>query len=1559
MSVPAPRKRQRTGAASDSAHWFKRKPSVVFFRHDLRIEDNPALLAAAQRGGPVAPLFICERGRDCRSRAKRWWLQHSLTSLAAELRGLGVQLVFRVGAVEEELKNFVREVGADAVFWNRCYEPELLRRDERLRAELAASGLTAESFKSELLVEPWELQDEGVPGGGGGDSGVSSGFRTFHAYMRAWMTLPPPPQPFSSPSRLKGIDGVVKSVPINDLGLGNEDAEYCEAMAKLWTPGSVNAAHMLETFLHEVFPAFGEERCRRDFLGTSRLSPHIRFGELSPRRIYHAARVRVSRWDQTVHRSNVHAVDVATRASVAAEARANAAAQTADVAAEAAVRAEYDRDSEGLVPERSDLRDRISLADDHVNDVDGLDPPDLNPTTINSAGDRVGGSATRSESPRVTNEASAAHARARAKRASEKASVAAVVANVARATAVAAVAQQRADEENVADRRRREGQRAEASRRAHRMDAVNEGSGSATVAEASFAAAAAGKAAAAAVVLAGEARREEDQRWRLGVSGGVDPEQHFSYFQQLRQDGLDLASAQPSSSNISLSARAFLKNLCLRDFSYHVHFHHPDFNKRPLVEEFSSFPWAEDDGTSFGKWRRGRTGYPIVDAGMRQLESTGWVHNSMRFLLASFLTKYLLLPWQRGLSEFHHLLIDGDQSSNALGWQWTSGSNTDSFPFSCLVNPVKYGIRQDPMGQYVRRWLPELRNVPTQFIHQPWKASQDILAIAGIKLGEEYPVRVVEAHVARSRARDAMVFMRKVFASLRPSRGLASAPVENLLCDWPDVPDPFDGFKSSGSVGPTGDATGDASTAVGIVRQVAADAMIVPMAGLGTGTREAVTQAVAPALGMYCSRNGITGAVGHTGLSSAQAAHNKASLLPSLWSLLHFEEPPSALPHASASLDQLIAVDTACLADGALVLGTDGMTGNPSIENALIIAHNRDSADDPGGVAQEIGTRPLVNGLESPGDAGMAANIPAGAANISDEKKLSITGVTSRHVGSEALQINQSLPQQISELAGANSGAHDQHGDPSQALGVTETEFQVQAASTNQGQQPVFFSASGVGHRGTSGLSHAGGESEAVAEMEAANEQRGLGASPNNPAFMQFSQIGMPSVGAGGSAGGGGPVVSGDGTSVSLVDGGIAGSNGILHGLDPSSAAVSATLYAQQAGLSPFTYGMSPGNLQVMAGQGPGVQNPGFDLSGFTPQQQQQYNQVQAMMAFGFSPSVYAAPSGGMAMDPSIPGAGGLFSGTGSGSNGSAFLNEGVGAGSAQGFMAVPYGALGMGNPGYASGAYLSYGQGQAQGPAVVSGVPDGSAYGNGERVGFVNDSGIALGTKERAFISQPGESSNSHHVPHGDQHFGSESKSRPRPVGAPRRSPDKKVVVRGSDGATARGGGRGRGRDRVPSFAGFARGGGVKVGAINGGKPGGRGSGTLSKVGPVPKAGIQEDTAGNGVVEHMCLAERQAILDSVLQDEGNEYFAFAKYLTETYVLTENTDRANSKDYVRLCTLKDGFHKSCQGDKEKLKIYKVKAFFANVLQLEVTGEWDRHGHGGVRGPWCYGLILKK
>jgi hypothetical protein len=142
----------------------------------------------------------------------------------------------------------------------------------------------------------------------------------------------------------------------------------------------------------------------------------------------------------------------------------------------------------------------------------------------------------------------------------------------------------------------------------------------------------------------------------------------------------------------------------------------------------------------------------------------------------------------------------------------------------------------------------------------------------------------------------------------------------------------------------------------------------------------------------------------------------------------------------------------------------------------------------------------------------------------------------------------------------------------------------------------------------------------------------------------------------------------------------------------------------------------------------------------------------------------------------------------------------------------------------------------------------------------------------------------------------------------------------------------------------------GCKVGGRGGfGGSGGGGDGDAAGS-PADAAGASEDD-----VEPMALKTRQSILAEVLEDETHEYYAFAKYLTETYVLTDRTDRQSSKDYIRLCTLKDDFHRECADDRDKLKIYKVKSFFSNVLKLEVTGEWDRHGHGGIRGPWVYGL----
>lgn len=241
---------------------------------------------------------------------------------------------------------------------------------------------------------------------------------------------------------------------------------------------------------------------------------------------------------------------------------------------------------------------------------------------------------------------------------------------------------------------------------------------------------------------------------------------------------------------ISKSAKAFLKNLCLRDFGYHVLFHHPAMGEQPLIPHFKHFPWAESD-EGFQRWREGTTGYPLVDAAMRQLRTTGWVHNTLRFLLASFLVKYTLQPWTLGLNEFFSLLIDGDFSSNALGWQWTAGCNTDAFPFTCLVNPVGMSRRQDPSGVFVRRWLPELAKLPVRYIHKPWTAPPDVLAAAGVKIGPggSYPLPVVEASFARARVRESMRVMKGIITGTMPQLNRFAVSISDMIQEWPEEED--------------------------------------------------------------------------------------------------------------------------------------------------------------------------------------------------------------------------------------------------------------------------------------------------------------------------------------------------------------------------------------------------------------------------------------------------------------------------------------------------------------------------------------------------------------------------------------------------------------------------------------------------------------------------------------------------------------------------------------------------------------------------------------------------
>jgi deoxyribodipyrimidine photo-lyase len=202
------------------------------------------------------------------------------------------------------------------------------------------------------------------------------------------------------------------------------------------------------------------------------------------------------------------------------------------------------------------------------------------------------------------------------------------------------------------------------------------------------------------------------------------------------------------------AADTFLKELGWREFSYHLLHHFPEMARHPLRQDFGRFPWRSDDA-ALRAWRQGRTGYPVVDAGMRQLWHTGWMHNRVRMIAASFLVKHLLLPWQEGEAWFWDTLVDADPANNPASWQWVAGSGADAAPFFRIFNPLLQGAKFDAEGDYVRRWVPELAAIPAEHIHTPWKAPPAVLARAGVVVGESYPTPIVDHAAARERALEA------------------------------------------------------------------------------------------------------------------------------------------------------------------------------------------------------------------------------------------------------------------------------------------------------------------------------------------------------------------------------------------------------------------------------------------------------------------------------------------------------------------------------------------------------------------------------------------------------------------------------------------------------------------------------------------------------------------------------------------------------------------------------------------------------------------------------------
>lgn len=465
------------------------RPVLVWFRKDLRLADNHALNAAVETGQPVVPVYILEpeeSGNGPLGSAQRWWLHHSLTSLATHLTEKGSRLILLSGEPLEQLSALCETLGASGVYWNRRHDPSGIAVDTVIKAKLKESSIEARSFAGQLLHDPARLK-----------TGTGGPYRVYTPFWRAVEGSGEPPEPLDEPAEIRAPETWPTSQDLGDWNLLPTKPNWASHFSEIWTPGEQGATERLEWFLGGAVQGYKEQRNLPAIAGTSQLSPHLAFGEISPARVWHATR-----------------------------------------------------------------------------SLDAVDRDDV-----------------------VT----------------------------------------------------------------------------------------------------------------------------------------------------------FRKELVWRDFSYHLLFHNPDLASQNLNTRFDRFPWT-DNSKLFEAWTRGRTGYPIVDAGMRQLWKHGYMHNRVRMIAASFLIKHLLIDWRQGEAWFRDTLVDADPASNSASWQWVAGSGADAAPFFRIFNPILQGEKFDPDGTYVRTFVPELARLEPRFIHKPFDAPLSLLSKAGVVLGKTYPAPVVDHAFARTRA---------------------------------------------------------------------------------------------------------------------------------------------------------------------------------------------------------------------------------------------------------------------------------------------------------------------------------------------------------------------------------------------------------------------------------------------------------------------------------------------------------------------------------------------------------------------------------------------------------------------------------------------------------------------------------------------------------------------------------------------------------------------------------------------------------------------------------------
>jgi deoxyribodipyrimidine photo-lyase len=468
--------------------------ALVWFRNDLRLDDNPALQAALRAGLAPVPVYIHapeEEGDWPPGAASDAWRHRSLAALDVELRSRGSRLRYFRGPSATTLADLARATGAAAVFWNRRYEPAIVERDGRIKRELRRLELRAESFNGSLLIEPWEVKTR-----------TGDPYRVFTPFWRAARDSLQLPRESPPPLRLPDVPLATRDVGLDALALAPR-VSWDSGLWREWSPGERGAIAALDAFARDAADRYAESRDRPDLRGSSRLSPHLHFGEIAPWRVM-----------------------------------------------------------------RTILESRSALRPDEPG---------------------------------------------------------------------------------------------------------------------------------------GEARTSAD-------------------------------------------AESFLRELGWREFAHHVLHHHPQTQYRNFDSRFDAFPWSSPPEAALDAWRYGRTGIPIVDAGMRELWATGWMHNRVRMIVASVLTKNLRAHWSVGARWFWDTLVDADLANNTLGWQWVAGTGVDAAPYFRVFNPVTQARKFDPQGSYIARWVPELAPLPAGSRHEPWLEQEALRANA-----PDYPSQPI-VDLAGSRA---------------------------------------------------------------------------------------------------------------------------------------------------------------------------------------------------------------------------------------------------------------------------------------------------------------------------------------------------------------------------------------------------------------------------------------------------------------------------------------------------------------------------------------------------------------------------------------------------------------------------------------------------------------------------------------------------------------------------------------------------------------------------------------------------------------------------------------